>query len=78
MPWTPFLLERLLPSDTTLSAGPGEITREFVDKMLLAALQEAQSVDRVFAPSACLFSGRGGRHSRLGGVPDGDRMEVSP
>ena len=38
MPGTPFLLERFLPSDTTMYAGPGEITREYVDKMLLAAL----------------------------------------
>lgn len=79
MPGTPFLLERF-PSDTIMYAGPGEITREYIDKMLLAALQEAQSVDRTFAPSARLFSGRGGRNSRLGGVPDetSDRMEVSP
>ena len=80
MPWTPFLLERFLPLDTTMYARPGEITREYVDKMLLAALQEAQSVDRAFAPSARLFSERGGRNFRLGRVPDetGDRMEVSP
>ena len=28
-------------------AGPGEITRDYVDKMPLAALQEAQSVARL-------------------------------
>ena len=39
MPRTPLLLERFLPSDTTMCARPGEITREYVDKMLLAALQ---------------------------------------
>jgi hypothetical protein len=39
MPGTPLLLERFLPSDTTLYAGPGEITRQYVGKMPLAALQ---------------------------------------
>ena len=29
-------------------AGPGEVTRDYVDKMLLAALQEAQSVWRAY------------------------------
>ena len=29
-------------------AGPGEITRDYADKMLLAALQEAQSVARSY------------------------------
>jgi len=31
-----------------ISAGPGEITRDYADKMLLAALQEAQSVVRSY------------------------------
>jgi hypothetical protein len=48
MPETSFPLERFLPSDTTMYAGPGEITRDYVDKMLLAALQEAQSVWRAY------------------------------
>ncbi len=48
MPETSFLLERFLPSDTTMYAGPGESTREYVDKMLLAALQEAQTVGRAY------------------------------
>ena len=39
MPGTPFLLERFLPLDTTMYARPGEITHEYVDKMLLAALR---------------------------------------
>ena len=33
-------------------AGPGEITREYADKMLLAALQEAQSVARSYDTKA--------------------------
>ena len=42
----PTLLDRFLRLDTTMHAGPGEITRDYADKMLLAALQEAQSVAR--------------------------------
>ena len=42
----PTLLDRFLESDASMYAGPGEITREYVDKMLGAALQEAQSVAR--------------------------------
>ena len=44
----PSLVERFLLSDTTMYAGPGESTREYVDKMLLAALQEAQTVGRAY------------------------------
>ena len=45
---TPSLLDRFLRSDAMISAGPGEITRDYADKMLLAALQEAQSVVRSY------------------------------
>ena len=48
MPNTPTLLRRFVGSDVEMYAGPGEITREYVDKMLLAALQEAQSVARAY------------------------------
>ena len=53
MPETPpSLLDRFLRSDATMYAGPGEITRDYVDKMLLAALQEAQSVVRSYDTKA--------------------------
>ena len=53
MPETvPTLLDRFLGSDATMYAGPGEITREYVDKMLGAALQEAQSVARSYDTKA--------------------------
>ena len=42
------LLDRFLGSDAPMYAGPGEITRDYADKMLLAALQEAQSVGRAY------------------------------
>ena len=40
----PSLLDSFLRSDATMHAKPGEVAREYVDKMLLTALQEAQSV----------------------------------
>ena len=53
MPETPpSLLDRFLGSDATMYAGPGEITRDYADKMLLAALQEAQSVVRSYDTKA--------------------------
>ena len=53
MPETPpSLLDRFLRSDATTYAGLGEITRDYVDKMLLAALQEAQSVVRSYDTKA--------------------------
>ena len=53
MPETvPTLLDRFLGSDASMYAGPGEITREYVDKMLGAALQEAQSVARSYDTKA--------------------------
>ena len=53
MPETsPSVLDRFLGSDATMYAGPGEITRDYVDKMLLAALQEAQSVVRSYDTKA--------------------------
>ncbi len=39
-------------SDATISAGSGEVTRGYTDKMLLAALQEAQSVVRSYDTKA--------------------------
>ena len=39
MPRTPIPLERFLPRIRPMYAGPGEMTRQHVDKMLLAALQ---------------------------------------
>ena len=48
MPNTPTLLDRFIGSDVEMYVGPGEITREYVDRMLLAALQEAQSVARAY------------------------------
>ena len=44
----PSLLDSFLRSDAPMYIGPSEITREYVDKMLLAALQEAQSVGRAY------------------------------
>ena len=44
MPATSSSLVHRFGSDATMYAGPGEIRRDYVDKMLLAALQEAQSV----------------------------------
>ena len=46
MPETSPSLVHRFGSDATMYAGPGEIRRDYVDKMLLAALQEAQSVVR--------------------------------
>jgi hypothetical protein len=58
MPETTLTLpDRLLGSGATMFAGPGEITREYVDKMLLAALQEAQSA--VLAAAIDVFLERG-------------------
>lgn len=45
---SPSLLDRFLRPDAAMHAGPGETTRDYVDKMLLAALQEAQSVVRSY------------------------------
>jgi len=44
----PSVLDRFLGSDATLYAGPSEITEVYANKMLLAALQEAQSVVRSY------------------------------
>jgi hypothetical protein len=52
MPAPPVLLDQFVPSDARLYAEPGEITREYVDKMLLAALEEAQSVVRSYDTKA--------------------------
>jgi hypothetical protein len=53
MPETsPSLTHRFFGSDATTYAGPGEITRDTVDKMLLAALQEAQAVVRSYDSKA--------------------------
>jgi hypothetical protein len=52
MPARPVLLDQFVPSDARLYAEPGEITREYVDKMLLAALEEAQSVVRSYDTKA--------------------------
>jgi hypothetical protein len=46
------LFHRSFGSDAKMYAGPGEITREYVDKMLLSALQEAQSVVRSYDTKA--------------------------
>lgn len=48
----PTVLDRFLRSDATMGAGPGEITRGYVDKMLLAALHEAQAVVRSYDTKA--------------------------
>ena len=53
MPETPpSVLDRFLGSDATMYAGPGEITQAYANKMLLAALQEAQSVVRSYDTKA--------------------------
>ena len=48
MPETPSLVDRFLRSDAVMYAGPSETTRDYADKMLLAALQEAQTVARSY------------------------------
>src|SRR6478736_532977 len=48
----PSFLDRFLRSDVTMLAGPDEIAREYVDKMLLAALRGAQSVVRSYDTKA--------------------------
>lgn len=48
----PSLLDRFLQSDSTMCPGQGETTRDYVDKMLLAALQEAQSGMRSYDTKA--------------------------
>ncbi|EHK79366.1 hypothetical protein SM0020_03300 [Sinorhizobium meliloti CCNWSX0020] len=45
---TTSLLERVLRSDATMDAPRGENKRDYVDKMLLAALQEAQVAARSY------------------------------
>jgi hypothetical protein len=53
MPETlPSVLDRFLGSDATIYAGPSEITPAYANKMLLAALQEAQSVVRSYDTKA--------------------------
>ena len=53
MPETPpSVLDRFLGSDATMYAGPGEIPQAYANKMLLAALQEAQSVVRSYDTKA--------------------------
>lgn len=47
----PFL-DRFLGSDAPIYIGSSEITREYADKMLLAALQETQSVARSYDTKA--------------------------
>ena len=42
------LLHRYFGSDATMYAGSGETAREYADKMLLSALQEAQSAARSY------------------------------
>jgi hypothetical protein len=44
----PSLLDSFLRSDAALPARPGEVPRDYADKMLLSALQEAQSVGRAY------------------------------
>jgi hypothetical protein len=44
--------DRLLRSDAAVHAAPGEHMRDYVDKMLLAALQEAQSAVRSYDTKA--------------------------
>ncbi|UCI10708.1 hypothetical protein [Mesorhizobium sp. B1-1-8] len=48
----PTLLDRFLGTDAMVCAGPGDSSREYVDKMLAAALQEAQSVARSYDTKA--------------------------
>jgi hypothetical protein len=45
---TPSLFDRFVSPDATMYAGPDETTRDYADKMLLAALQEAQTVARSY------------------------------
>jgi hypothetical protein len=53
MPETlPSVLDHFLGSDATIYAGPSEITPAYANKMLLAALQEAQSVVRSYDTKA--------------------------
>jgi hypothetical protein len=52
MPETSPALVHRFGSDATMYAGPGEIRRDYVDKMLLAALQEAQSMVRTYDTKA--------------------------
>ena len=53
MPETPpSVLDRFLGSDAMMYARPGEITQAYANKMLLAALQEAQSVVRSYDTKA--------------------------
>ena len=44
----PSLFDRFVSPDATMYAGPGETTRDYADKMMLAALQEAQTVARSY------------------------------
>ncbi|SCW35484.1 hypothetical protein SAMN02927900_00945 [Rhizobium mongolense subsp. loessense] len=46
------LLDRFLRSDAPIYAAPGENKRDYVDKMLLAALQEAQVTARSYDTKA--------------------------
>jgi hypothetical protein len=48
----PSVLDRFRGSDATIYAGPSEITPAYANKMLLAALQEAQSVVRSYDTKA--------------------------
>jgi hypothetical protein len=53
MPETqPSVLDRFLGSDATVHAGPAESPQAYANKMLLAALQEAQSVVRSYDTKA--------------------------
>jgi hypothetical protein len=53
MPETlPSVLDRFLGSDATIYGGPSEVTPPYGNKMLLAALQEAQSVVRSYDTKA--------------------------
>lgn len=45
---SPTVFDRFLRSDATMCDGPGETARDYVDKMLLAALHEAQAVVRSY------------------------------
>ncbi|TPI70009.1 hypothetical protein FJ420_02815 [Mesorhizobium sp. B3-1-3] len=48
----PTLLDRFLATDATICAEPDGTTRQYVEKMLSAALQEAQSVARSYDTKA--------------------------
>ncbi|BAB49544.1 msr2405 [Mesorhizobium japonicum MAFF 303099] len=52
---TSSLVERFLQSDATMF--PDQITRDHVDKMLLAALQQAQSVARSYDTKTVVWAG---------------------